>query len=349
MLHRPPSFFDVETQLEKIYQLNDFLPKLKTLIEWEMFRPNLLKIREKERLSNAGRKPFDVVLMFKILILKKIYNLSDEKTEEKVRDSISWRDFLDLTFSDIIPDAKTIWDFSNQLKDLGLERDLFDRFNEELDAQGFLAKSGTIVDGSFIEVPKQRNTKEENKQIKNGEIPDSISSNPHVLAQKDCDARWTKKGNETYFGYKNHVLADAEDKFIRDYAVTDASVHDSVPYLSVLPVEAAYVGQAAYADSAYVGEEIEQELKRRKYDPQICEKGFRNKPLSEAQKESNRLKSKVRCRVEHVFGAMKVRCRDEVLRSIGLERAAFWIGIRNLVYNLSRFVSLKCPRPAKVR
>jgi IS5 family transposase len=347
MQHRPPSFFDVETQLDKIYQLNDFLPKLQSLIDWEMFRTDLNKVREKERLSPAGRPPFDVVFMFKILILKKLHNLSDEKTEEKIRDSISWRDFLGITFSDIVPDAKTIWLFAEQLKDFGLERVLFDRFNDALDAHGFKAKSGTIVDGSFVEVPKQRNTKEENEQIKAGEIPESISSNPHVLSQKDTDAEWAKKGNEVHFGYKNHVLADAEHKFVRDYAVTGASVHDSIPYLSILPEKAAYEGQAAYADSAYVGEEIEKKLLERKYSPQICAKGFKNKPLTEEQKESNRKKSKVRCRVEHIFGAMKVRCRDEVLRTIGLERAAFWIGIRNLVYNLGRFVSLKCPQPAK--
>jgi len=108
MHQRPPSFFDVENQLDKIYQLNDFLPKLNALIDWETFRPDLNKVREKERLSNAGRKPFDVVLMFKIPILKNLHNLSDEKNEEKIRDSISWRDFLELKFSDIVPDAKTI-------------------------------------------------------------------------------------------------------------------------------------------------------------------------------------------------------------------------------------------------
>ena len=76
MYHRPPTFFDLEIQLEKITALNDFLPKLNTHVDWEAFRDDLNKVREKERLSNAGRKPFDVVLMFKILVLKFLYNLS---------------------------------------------------------------------------------------------------------------------------------------------------------------------------------------------------------------------------------------------------------------------------------
>ena len=122
MHKRPPSFFDVENQLAKIYQLNDFLPKLNSLIDWELFRPDLSKVREKERLSNAGRKPFDEVLMFKILVLKSTYNLADDRVEEQIRDRLSFRDFLGLSFSDIVPDAKTIWLFAEQLKDLGLER-----------------------------------------------------------------------------------------------------------------------------------------------------------------------------------------------------------------------------------
>jgi IS5 family transposase len=107
-----------------------------------------------------------------------------------------------------------------------------------------------------------------------------------------------------------------------------------------MPEKPLFDGQGAYADSAYVGKEIDAELRKRKYDPQICEKGFRNKPLTEEQKASNRVKSKVRCRIEHVFGEQKMRMKDETLRTIGLARAKFWIGMRNLMYNMSRLVSL---------
>ena len=109
MYHRTPTFFDLEIQLEKITALNDFLPRLNTHVDREAFRDDLDKVREKERLSNAGRKPFDVVLMFKILVLKFLYNLSYDQTEEYVRDRISFRAFLNLWFSDPVPDAKTIW------------------------------------------------------------------------------------------------------------------------------------------------------------------------------------------------------------------------------------------------
>jgi IS5 family transposase len=206
-----------------------------------------------------------------------------------------------------------------------------------------------IVDGSFVEVPRQRYTKEENEQIKNGEIPESFSANPNVLAQKDCDARWAKKGADDFYGYENHVVTDDEYKFVRGYGVTDAAVHDSKPYLDVMPEEPTYTDQEAFADSAYVGEKIDAELKKRGYVAFICEKGYRNKPLSEEQKAMNKMKSRVRCRVEHIFGAQKMRMGNEILRSIGFARARFWIGMRNLMYNMSRFVSLGGPKPAKVR
>jgi IS5 family transposase len=341
------SFFNLEERLEKIHQLNSFLLRLSMLINWEIFRSDLNKVREKERLSNAGRPAFDVVLMFKVLILKTLYNLSDEATELMIRDRISFMEFLGLTFADRVPDAKTIWLFAEQLKELGLERKLFDRFGEELDRQGFAAKGGYIVDGTFVEVPRRRLTKEENAQLQSGEIPESITSNPRVEAQTDLDAEWAKKGNETHFGYKDHVLGDEGYKLIRDYDASGAATHDSVPYPDLMPEKPLFEGQGAYADSAYTGKEIDAKLRARGYTPQICEKGYRNHPLTDDQKENNRKKSKVRCRVEHIFGAMKSRCRDEVLRTIGFARAKFWIGMRNLTYNLSRFVSLKSPQPVR--
>ena len=346
-------FFDRDNRLAKIYKLNGFLPKLNALIDWEMFRPTLAKVREKEpgkeNPNNVGRPPFDVVLMFKILVLKSMYNLADERIEAEILDRVSFQDFLGLASCDTVPDARTIWLFAEQLKNLELECLLFDRFNEMLDSSGFAVKSGLIVDGSFVEVPRQRNTKEENAQIKNCEVPERIAANPHVLAQKDLDARWTKKGDQVFYGYENHGMIDDEFKFVRGYGVTDAAVHDSVPYPDLMPAEPDYPDQEAFADAAYVGEKIESGLKERGFLPMICEKGYRNKPLTEQQRAMNKIKSSVRCRVEHVFGEMKMRMGNEILRSIGFARARFWIGIRNLMYNFGRFVSLKCPKPVKVR
>ena len=148
MSHGQFGFFDREQQLAKIYQLNSFLPNLNALIDWELFRPTLNKVREKEPRGPGGRPPFNVVLMFKILVLKSVYNLADDRIEEQIRDRLSFQDFLGLKRGDTIPDAKTIWLFAEQLKNLGLERSLFDRFNALLDASGFKVKSGYIDGGA---------------------------------------------------------------------------------------------------------------------------------------------------------------------------------------------------------
>jgi transposase len=115
-----PSFFDVEYQLDKINQINDFLCRLEELIDWSIFFDLLNQVRSYEKKSHAGRPAFDVLLMFKILILKTVYNLSDDQVELQIRDRLSFRAFLGLNFSDTVPDAKTIWLFGEQLAKLGL-------------------------------------------------------------------------------------------------------------------------------------------------------------------------------------------------------------------------------------
>jgi hypothetical protein len=95
--------------MSKIHQLNNFLCRLNEAVNWEMFRDTLASVRRTHVPSQGGRPPFDVVLMFKILVLKSAYNLSDESTELLIRDRLSFREFLGLTFADTVPDARTIW------------------------------------------------------------------------------------------------------------------------------------------------------------------------------------------------------------------------------------------------
>ena len=134
--HGQYSFFDVENQLHKIHELNDFLCRLNQAVDWELFRDALTSVRRQHDPSKGGRPPFDVVLMFKILVLKTTYNLSDESTELQIRDRLSFREFLGLTFADTVPDARTIWLFAETLKSENMERHLFDLYNEELFKQG---------------------------------------------------------------------------------------------------------------------------------------------------------------------------------------------------------------------
>lgn len=132
-------------------------------------------------------------MMFKVLILEKLFNLSDDQTEYQITDRMSFQRFLGLSLGDKVPDAKTIWLFKNTLTELGIVDILFAQFNRMLEERGIITHKRTIVDATFVDAPRQRNSREENKKIKNGEISEEWASEPHKLSQKDTDARWTKK------------------------------------------------------------------------------------------------------------------------------------------------------------
>ena len=271
--------------------------------------------------------------MFKILILQRYYNLGDDQTEYQICDRLSFMRFLKLTIADDVPDSKTIWNFRERLVDLDIVDKLFDLFKTKLEVLGLIIHEGKIVDASFVEVPKQRNSREENKQIKEGEVPKEWKENK--LEQKDVDARWTKKNGVSYYGYKNHVKCDQKSKLITSYTVTDASVHDSQPTKGLLNKEDE--GQSFYADSAYTGENFQNELvAEKKVTLQIIEKGYCNKPLTDEQKVANKEKSKVRVRVEHIFGFVENSMNGSFIKTIGIKRAKAVIGLMNLTYNMFR-------------
>jgi len=251
---------------------------------------------------------------------------------------MSFMRFLDLTIADDIPDSRTVWFIREQLTDLGLVEELFSLFIKELEKLNLIVNEGKIIDASFVEVPRQRNSREENAQIKSGAIPESFTVNPHKQSQKDTDARWTKKNNISYFGYKNHVKQDAKSKLITKYLVTDASVHDSNATDTLLDEKDK--GEAFFADSAYSGEPQEAIIEDKEMINQVCEKGARNHPLTEEQKASNREKSRVRSRVEHIFGFMEISMNEMYIQCIGIKRAAAVIGLMNLTYNMFRKIQL---------
>ena len=170
--------------------------------------------------------------------------------------------FLKLGFEDRVPDSKTVWLFRENLKELKLMEALFVRFHEQLAARGYIAKAGQMIDATFVEVPRQRNNREENLQVKAGETPAEWQKeeNKSMLAQKDLDARWTKKNKQSYYGYKSHINADARHKLIQSYKVTTASVHDSQVFEELLDHEIdpeTGKKRAVSADSAYRSEEKE--------------------------------------------------------------------------------------------
>jgi IS5 family transposase len=327
---------DWQIRFKQLDNGGDPLPKIQAIVDWKLFRPLVEVVRDKERKSNAGRKPFDVVLMFKVLILQSLYNLSDEQTEFQIRDRLSFMRFLDLSLGDDVPDAKTIWLFREQLSEAGVIEKAFDQFEAYLCEQGFSARRGQIVDASIVPVPRQRNSREENKRIKRGEVPEDWSE--QKKRQKDTDARWTKKNGQNYYGYKNHIDIDVKHKLIRRYEVTPASVHDSQVFEGFLDEDNS--SRDVWADSAYRSEEKLRELQQRKYREHLQRKGCKHKKLTDREAQGNRTRSRIRSRVEHVFGVQAKRAGRLIVRAIGLVRVKVKVGLRNLAYNLDRYCVL---------
>lgn len=336
---KQPGFWDWQERQSKLNEKKDLLVRLNNIIDWELFRPLLEQIHDKPRKSKAGRKPIDVIVMFKLLVLQQLYNISDEELEYQVSDRLSFMQFLGFGLADEVPDATTVWLFRKQLMEQGLIEPLFEQFDGYLIAQGYAAQGGQIVDATLIPVPKQHNSKDENEQIKQGEVPSDWQDKPHKRAQKDTDARWTKKGGKSYFGYKNHIGIDAEHRLIRRYVVTNAAVHDLQVFAQLLDED--NESDTIWGDSAYRSETTEEVLALLGFDSQIHQRGYRNHPLSEEQKQSNRSKSKIRARVEHVFGGWVMQMGGKLVRSIGIAPAKAQLGLKNLTYNLMRYTFLQ--------
>jgi len=328
--------FDEQENIAKLTAIGNPLVMISNVVDFEIFR-NMLEgsLLNKEKKSNAGAKPFDVVMMFKILILQRYYGLGDSQLEYQIIDRTSFKKFLGLESGDKVPDEKTVWAFRERLTNEGLVEKIFTQFNDYLDSKGLIMNEGKMIDASFTVAPRQRNTREENQKIKEGKGDDLWNDKPNKKNHKDTDARWTKKNGETFYGYKNHAKVDTKSKFIDKYKVTDASVHDSQALDDLLEEEDK--GQDFHADSAYTGEDQEKVIDKYEMNNKVHEKGYRNKPLTDQQKANNKEKSKTRARVEHVFGFMEQSMNGLIVKSVGIKRATGIIGLINLTYNLFRY------------
>jgi IS5 family transposase len=331
-------FFDEDYRLEKLSQKQDPLERLNKHINWEIFRPAITQALEIDPKGKGGRPPYDYILMFKILILQRYYNISDEQTEYLILDRLTFMRFLGLTLANTVPDHNTIWLFREKLTEKNLISELFDLFAQQMAMLGLIANQGSIVDATFVEAPKQRNTRQENKEIKENKTPERFKENSNVERHKDVDARWTQKDGVNHFGYKNHVKVCRKSKLIEKYKVTDASVYDS-NMLQDLIDETNYFHEM-WGDSAYNTKSNNKQLEEKSITPQFNEKGARYVKLTPEQFESNRVKSKIRARVEHVFGFIEKSMKGSYLYTIGIKRATTVVGLMNLTYNFFRFMQL---------
>ncbi len=350
-----PGFFDIDERLKRLSDLGDQLEAFAGAVDFDVFRADLTKALSYSDGSQGGRPPFDPVMMFKVLVIQAANNLSDERTEFLISDRLSFMRFLGLGLSDRVPDARTIWLFREKLTKTGAIKPLFDRFDATLRAAGYIAMGGQIVDASLIAAPKQRNTEDEKKDLKEGRVPEQWKARPARLRQKDRDARWTVKFSKAKerpdgtkppvdiaiptFGYQNHIAIDRRFGLIRKWQATDAAAYEGARLREGL-LDKSNTASSVWADTAYRSKANEAFMQANGFVSRVHRKKPKGKPMSEARRRANSVKSKVRSCVEHVFAAQKDRM-DLFIRTIGIARATTKIGMANLVYNIKRLLFLQ--------
>jgi len=224
---RPRGLFDTSERLEELHALGDPLARLDQIIDWTVFLPVIERLPRRTPKGPGGRPADPPLMRLKALVMQNLYSLSDAQLQFQIIDRLSFKRFLGLTEADSAPDEKTFWAFRDTLSRHGLVEPLFTTFHQALETKGMFARQGQIVDATLVEVPRQRNARRENAQVKAGQVPEEWDANPNILCQKDLDARWTQKNEQNYYGYKNHVKVDSRSKLIECFTVTHAAVHDS--------------------------------------------------------------------------------------------------------------------------
>lgn len=346
-------FWDIDERYARLSEAGDPLEKLNLVVPWRVFRKPLTKALKRSDGTKGGRPPFDPVLMFKILVLQALYNLSDDQAEFVINDRLSFMRFLGIGLSDKVPDAKTIWLFREHLSKTQAVEPLFARFDRHLAKSGYLAMGGQIVDATLVAAPKQRNSDGEKSDIKGGRVPDDWKGKPAKLAQKDRDACWTVKFSKAKqkadgsrhnidiaipaFGYKNHIAIDREHGLIRKWKTTSAARYDGAQLPELL--DKSNTASGVWADTAYRSKKNEAWLTKNGFVSHIHTKKPKGRPMSQRASMANGRRSKVRAFVEHPFARMKGPMAL-FIRTIGIARATTKVGMANLVYNFQRLVWL---------
>jgi IS5 family transposase len=275
---------------------DEFLKTMEAIVPWtalcEVIEPHYPKV-------GNGRPPIGLERMLRIHFIQHWFNLADLSCEEALYDSASLRSFVGIDLGrEPVPDSTTITKFRKLLNENKLGEALFAKVGEELQARGFKVNTGTIVDATIIGAP---------------------SSTKNADKARDPEMHQTRKGQQWYFGMKLHIGVDSQSGLAHSAVVTAANVHDKHPLPELLHGNE----QRVYGDSAYASQK---ELIGSKA-PNA--KDFTNQRtrraggiVDEVARGKNRNKSKIRARVEHVFGVVKRLWGFGKVRYRGLQKNA---------------------------
>lgn len=327
--------FASDAHRKKIDTLGDPLTQIESYIDFAALAAEVDAIAPRPLSPRGGRPPYPTETMVRIVVLKRLYNLSDEQMEYQLLDRMSYKRFCALSDATNIPDRTTVWTFENRIGEAGAKA-LFDGVSAQLLKRGFIARGGQIIDATLVPAPKQHNSRGDKELIDKDAMP--VGWKPAKRRQKDIDATWTKKHGKSHFGYKLSINVDKQYKFIRKIETDTASTHDSQHFDNVF--DASNTSRDLYADRGYPSEAREAWLKKNGCRNQIQRKGKRNTPLSKCQQRRNHRIAKTRARVEHVFAAIE-QMGGKLIRTVGQARANFAMTMMAACYNLKRLVYVR--------
>ena len=303
------------------------LDDVQKLIDWSRIETMLSGIHNKAN----GEQAWPPLLMFKAMLLQSWYKLSDPQLEKQVARDLLFRRFIGLSLSESVPDHSSFWRFRNHPQIVALQASLLAEINRQLSEQGLYIRSGeiSIIDASVIQAQRHRPGK--GKDGQNKQDPEAAYN---VKAASDGKLKTT-------YGYKAHCNVD-EEGLIKATNFTAGNVHDSQCFTDLISGREKRV----YADSAYASEKTNQYLKEKQIENGVLERAYRNKPLTEAQKAKNKIKSRIRSTVERTFGILKQHYGMGQARYMGLVRNQVRFSLMCVAYNIKRGVSLRREREA---
>ena len=295
------------------------LEQLDAATPWEKLAAPIRALPEYNN-KGAGHPPWCPVLMLKCLMLAKWYHLSDPGLEDALKDRISFRKFVGLSFTDKTPDETTFVRFRDRLRQAGLHDAIFDAVVKHIEGQGLLVRQGTMVDATIIEAPRGRPRR----------------GGADGTSTRDPDASFTKKHGVPHHGYKGHIAADLSG-IVTDYRFGTAKEHDSNHIDDLTMHETRLV----LADSAYASRARRAELRSRGVIDGIIYKRERGQPRLYAWQERwNQMVSRLRARVEHPSAMLKHQLGYRRVRYRGKERNAFDFALTMTACNIKRSLSL---------
>ena len=272
-----------------------FLARMETLVPWTEFcaliEPHYPK-------AGNGRPPIGVERMLRMYLLANWFNLADEACEDALYDTPVFRDFCRIDLGrERVPDATTLLNFRHLLEKHEIGLAVFAKVGELLLKGGLKLSGGTIVDATIIAAPSS--TKNEEKA-------------------RDPEMHQTKKGNQWHFGMKVHIGVDSASGLVHHASVTAANMHDSQQLPNLLHGQETRL----YGDSAYRNQKEMLKTIAPNARDFTNQRAYRNRPLTDADKLTNRRKSSVRAKVEHVFRPLKTLWGFAKARYRGLTKNA---------------------------